>query len=104
MVIFSRWAKKRQEATGQIYPVFTIGLAAILVVPTIAFFAAGMPLSFNIPELGTFNIRGDMVLKPEFTALWFAPSVYTSAFIAEIVPSGIPAVSHGQPEIGNAHV
>ncbi|HEY9549332.1 MAG TPA: ABC transporter permease subunit [Kiloniellaceae bacterium] len=67
-----------------------------------AFFAAGMPLSFNIPELGTFNIRGDMVLKPEFTALWFALSVYTSAFIAEIVRSGIQAVSHGQTEAAYA--
>jgi general L-amino acid transport system permease protein len=48
--------------------------------------------------MGTFNISGNMVLKPEFTALWFALSVYTSAFIAEIVRSGIQSVSHGQTE------
>jgi len=98
MIFFSRWARKTQEATGKIYPVFTIGVAAILGLPLIVFFVSGMPLSFVLPEMGTFNIRGNMVLKPEFTALWFALSVYTSAFIAEIVRSGIQSVSHGQTE------
>jgi general L-amino acid transport system permease protein len=102
IIVFSRWARKRQEATGQITPVLSIGVAAILGLPTIAFFAAGMPLSLNMPEFGTFNIRGGMVLKPEFTALWFALSVYTSAFIAEIVRAGIQAVSHGQTEAAYA--
>jgi general L-amino acid transport system permease protein len=98
MILFRRWAKKIQEATGKIYPVFTIGVAAILGLPLIVFFISGMPLSFVLPEMGTFNISGDLVLKPEFTALWFALSVYTSAFIAEIVRSGIQSVSHGQTE------
>ncbi len=98
MIFFKRWAKKTQEATGKIYPVFTIGVAAILGLPLIVFFIAGMPLSFVLPEMGTFNISGNLVLKPEFTALWFALSVYTSAFIAEIVRSGIQSVSHGQTE------
>jgi general L-amino acid transport system permease protein len=98
MILFRRWAKKIQEATGKIYPVFTIGVAAILGLPLIVFFISGMPLSFVLPEMGTFNISGNMVLKPEFTALWFALSVYTSAFIAEIVRSGIQSVSHGQTE------
>ena len=102
MIVFSRWARKRQEATGQITPVLTIWVVALLGLPTIAFFAAGMPLSLNMPEFGTFNIRGGMVLKPEFTALWFALSVYTSAFIAEIVRAGIQAVSHGQTEAAYA--
>src|SRR3546814_13860382 len=68
----------------------------------IAFFLAGMPASLDQPALATFNIRGGMVLKPEFTALWFALSVYTSSFITEIVRSGIQAVSHGQTEAAYA--
>src|SRR3546814_5086277 len=76
-MLFRRWAKKRQAETGQIYPVFTIGTAAILGLPVFAFFLAGMPASLDQPALATFNIRGGMVLKPEFTALWFALSVYT---------------------------
>jgi len=98
MIVFSRWAKKHQEATGQIYPVFSIGVAAIVGLPLIAFFIAGMPASLDYPELRGFNFQGGMVLKPEFTALWFALSVYTAAFIAEIVRSGIQSVSHGQTE------
>ncbi len=97
-IVFARWAKKNQEATGNIYPVLSISIAAILGLPLIAFFVAGMPLSLQYPELGRFNIRGGVEVKPEFTALWFALSVYTSAFIAEIVRSGIQAVSHGQTE------
>jgi general L-amino acid transport system permease protein len=97
-IVFKRWAKQQQEATGTIYPVFSIGAAAIIGLPVIAFFVAGMPISLDTPEFATFNIRGGMVLKPEFTALWFALSVYTSAFIAEIVRAGIQSVSHGQTE------
>src|SRR3546814_4042787 len=61
-----------------------------------------MPASHDQPALATFNIRGGMVLKPEFTALWFALSVYTSSFITEIVRPGIQAVSHGQTEAAYA--
>lgn len=102
MVIFSRWAKKNQEATGQIYPVFSIGVAAIIGLPVIAFFVAGMPMSLDVPELKGFNFQGGMVLKPEFTALWLALSLYTAAFIAEIVRAGIQSVSHGQTEASYA--
>ncbi|MEO3429958.1 amino acid ABC transporter permease [Pelagibius sp. CAU 1746] len=102
MIIFSRWAKKHQEATGQIYPVFSIGVAAIIGLPVIAFFVAGMPMSLDAPALKGFNFQGGMVLKPEFTALWLALSLYTAAFIAEIVRSGIQAVSHGQTEASYA--
>ena len=98
MVVFSRWAKKNQEATGQIYPVFSIGVAAIIGLPLIAFFVAGSPVSFETPELRGFNFQGGIVIRPEFAALWFALSIYTAAFIAEIVRAGIQSVSHGQTE------
>ena len=97
-IFFSRWAKKQQEATGRIFPVLSISIAAIIGLPLIAFFIAGMPASLDEPAFATFNIRGGMVLKPEFTALCFALAIYTSAFIAEIVRSGIQSVSHGQTE------
>ena len=102
MIFFSRWAKKTQEATGKIYPVFSIGILAIIGVPVVAFFLAGSPVSLEFPELKGFNFQGGMVLKPEFTALWFALSIYTAAFIAEIVRAGIEAVSHGQTEAAYA--
>ncbi len=96
--IFSIWARRIQEQTGKIYPVFTIGAVVIVLAPVIAYFASGSPISLDWPELKGLNFKGGLALKPEFFALWFALSVYTAAFIAEIVRSGILAVSHGQTE------
>jgi len=95
---FKRYAKKVQDATGKIYPVLWISLGAIIAFPVIVFFLAGMPLSFDYPILSGFNFKGGLVLRPEFVALWIALSLYTAAFIAEIVRAGIQAISHGQTE------
>jgi general L-amino acid transport system permease protein len=95
---FKRYAKKVQDATGKIYPVLWISLGAIILFPIVVFFLAGMPLTFEYPELKGFNFKGGLVLRPEFVALWLALSLYTAAFIAEIVRAGIQAISHGQTE------
>jgi general L-amino acid transport system permease protein len=58
----------------------------------------GFPLSWEYPELKGFNFAGGMVMIPEFVSLLLALSIYTAAFIAEIVRAGIQAVSHGQTE------
>ena len=100
--IFRRWAKRIQDTTGKIYPVFWISLFAILVVPFLVFFVLGMPVNWEYPELKGFNFRGGMVIRPEFIALWLALSFYTAAFIGEIVRAGITAVSHGQTEASMA--
>ena len=54
--------------------------------------------TFEFPEKGRFNIRGGIEILPEFVALLFGLSIYTAAFIAEVVRAGILAVSHGQTE------
>ncbi len=95
---FRRWAWKRQEATGEILPVWWISSAAVVIVPVLALLAAGWPLTWEFPELGGFNFKGGMTVVPEFIALLVALSIYTASFIAEIVRSGILAVSHGQTE------
>lgn len=96
--LFARHARRVQERTGRIYPVLSMSLAAIVAVPVIAYFASGSPVSLDWPALKGFNYQGGIALKPEFFALWFALLIYTAAFIAEIVRSGIVAVSHGQTE------
>jgi general L-amino acid transport system permease protein len=58
----------------------------------------GAALHWDVPELRGFNFRGGMVLIPELAALTLALSIYTSAFIAEIIRAGIQAVPHGQHE------
>lgn len=99
---FRRWAKRVQDETGKIYPVFWISVAAIFGATGLAFLGMGMPLSWEIPALKGFNFKGGMALKPEFIALWLALSYYTSCFIAEIVRGGILAISHGQTEAAYA--
>jgi general L-amino acid transport system permease protein len=100
--LYRRWAHKRQAATGQQSPVFLVSLGLIIGLPLIAYFAAGMPISWDIPKLAGFNYRGGVTIIPEFIALLWALTTYTAAFIAEIVRAGILAVSHGQTEAAHA--
>jgi len=99
---FRYWARKRQEATGQQAPVFLVMLGLIVGLPVIAFFVAGMPATLEYPVAGRFNIRGGMEILPEFVALLIGLTLYTGAFIAEVVRAGILAVSRGQTEAAGA--
>jgi general L-amino acid transport system permease protein len=102
VVILVRWAHRRQAATGQPFHTFWVSLAILVALPAAAFVITGMPLDWDLPELKGFNFRGGMTIIPELAALLLALSIYTAAFIAEIVRSGIQAVSHGQTEAANA--
>ncbi|MBA4611035.1 amino acid ABC transporter permease [Stappia taiwanensis] len=94
----SRWARKRQQETGQQFPSFLVGLGLIIVLPLVTFLASGMPIHFEYAELKGFNFAGGVVVNPEFMALLLGLSLYTASFIAEIVRAGILAVAHGQTE------
>ncbi len=97
-IVLSIWAGNKQRLTGQQTPVFSIGAGLIVGLPLIAYFVMGMPISAELPELKGFNFRGGVSIIPELAALTLALSIYTASFIAEIVRSGINAVSHGQTE------
>jgi general L-amino acid transport system permease protein len=97
-----RWAKKRQEATGQIFPVFTLSLAILIGLPIVTWLFAGAPLQMSIPELDGFNFKGGLNLSPEFAALLLGLVLYTAAFVAEIVRAGIQAIGKGQTEAAMA--
>jgi general L-amino acid transport system permease protein len=94
----ARWAHKRQEATGQQFPIFRTALGLIFGLPILAYLVSGMPVSLSFPELKGFNFTGGVAIIPEFVSLWLALVIYTASFIAEIVRAGILAVSHGQTE------
>ena len=97
-IAFYVWARKRQERTGQRAPVLVVTLLLVVGLPLAVFTAVGRPIGFEFPQAGRFNIAGGIEVLPEFVALLFGLSIYTAAFIAEVVRAGILAVSRGQSE------
>ncbi|MCP5159460.1 MAG: amino acid ABC transporter permease [Gammaproteobacteria bacterium] len=98
VLVLARWARQRQMATGQPFPVLRTALALLLGLPLAAFWLTGSPLHWEYPELRGFNFQGGLAVIPEMASLLLALTIYTAAFIAEIVRAGIQAVSHGQTE------
>jgi len=94
----ARWARIRQAATGQPFPVFWASVGLVVGLPLLVFLALGAPLTFEIPVLKGFNFVGGMVIHPELIAMVLGLSLYTATFIAETVRAGILAVSVGQSE------
>lgn len=92
------WAKNKQKLTGQQTPMGRIILGLCVALPVVVYFLMGSPISAEYPVLKGFNFKGGVSIIPELAALLLALSVYTASFIAEIVRSGINAVSHGQTE------
>ena len=72
-----RYARKKQELTGQRIPAGWISLALMIAAPIIGLAIVGWPLTWDIPSLAGFNFSGGMTLIPEFLALLLALSVYT---------------------------
>ena len=101
-ILLARWANKRQESTGQQFPVFFSSLGMIFGLPLLVFFVMGSPLSWDYPMLKGFNFQGGISIIPELLALLLALTIYTGTFIAETVRAGINAVSHGQTEAAMA--
>ncbi len=95
-------AKRRQAATGQQSPVGLVALGMVIGLPLIAYLVFGRPIGFDIPQLKGFNFVGGAPVFPEFAALLLGLSIYTGAFISEIVRSGILAVGRGQHEAAGA--
>ncbi len=80
-------------------PGFPLGRAILvfLLVAAVGWIAAGgSPVAWEAPELQRFNFSGGIQLSPEFAGLLLGLSIYTGAFIAEVVRGGVQAVDKGQ--------
>jgi general L-amino acid transport system permease protein len=93
-----RFNKTHQIKTGQLRRTWPTALALLIVLPLLAHWVFGAAMHWEVPQLRGFNFQGGLVLIPELAALTIALSVYTSAFIAEIIRAGIQSVPHGQHE------
>ena len=79
-----------------------LGTLAVYATLQIGWALLGAPTEFSMPVLGGFEFEGGKNVSPEFTALFLGLSIYTAAFIAEIVRGGILAVPKGQTEASEA--
>lgn len=93
-----RYNKTHQIKTGQLRRTWPTALGLLIFLPLLAHWTFGAAIHWDIPQLRGFNFLGGMALIPELAALTLALSVYTSAFIAEIIRAGIQAVPYGQHE------
>jgi general L-amino acid transport system permease protein len=96
--LLRRWARRRQEKTGQLFPVFRVSAGILLGFPVITWWLAGAPTAMDVPALLGFNFKGGVNISPEFSALLLGLVLYTAAFVAEAVRAGIQSVSKGQTE------
>ena len=87
---------ERQLLDGQPRRLWPYALVLLAGLPTLVSWGLGATWSITVPELKGFNFVGGLTLTPEYFALLVALVTYTSAFIAEIVRSGIQAVHRGQ--------
>lgn len=101
-IVLAHWAKKRQEATGQIFPLGRAALGLFIGLPIVGWLVSGASLTLNMPELKGFNFSGGLTMSPEFAALLAGLVIYTAAFIAEVVRSGIQSVNRGQWEAADS--
>jgi general L-amino acid transport system permease protein len=99
---WARSAKRKQDQTGIRPRVWPAAVLLLIGLPALMWVALGLPVALEVPELRGFNFSGGMTVSPEYGAMLLGLVLYTSAFIAEIVRSGILAISQGQWEAAGA--
>lgn len=93
-------AARIHAKTGKRPATLFLRLSVVILPVLVTFFSLGFYLDY--PELKGFNFKGGTHLRNSLLALWWALSLYTAAFIAEIVRGGILAISRGQTEAAAA--
>jgi general L-amino acid transport system permease protein len=99
---YRRWAYRKFEETGQLRSMFWVPVLIFLVTGVLGWVAGGAPADFDFPAKGDFAIEGGGALTPEFLAVLLGLTLYTAAFVAEVVRAGIQSVAHGQNEAAAA--
>ena len=99
---YRKWAFRRFEATGQISSMFWVPVAICLVTALLGWVAGGAPTALDSPMKGEFAIEKGGSLTPEFLSVLLGLTIYTAAFVAEVVRSGIQSVARGQGEAAAA--
>ncbi len=94
------WIKRIKAIEAGQSPQIWLGCLGLSAIAIILLFCFG--IDWAIPQLDNRIIRGGLNLSPEFATLLIGLSIYTAAFIAEVVRAGIQSVSKGQWEASKA--
>jgi general L-amino acid transport system permease protein len=101
-VMWARRSRRLRDATGSAPAVWPVALGLVVGLPVLVWLLLGAPLVVDAPALKGFNFVGGATVTPEYAALLLGLSIYTAAYIAEIVRSGIQSVARGQWEAAGA--
>lgn len=99
---YRRWAVRKFEETGQPRSMFWAPLGIVLGLGIVGWLIGGAPMALNLPHKGEFAIEDGGALTPEFLTVLVGLTAFTSAYVAEVVRSGIQSVSLGQKEAASA--
>lgn len=100
--VYRRWVFAQFEATGKLHSTFWVPVAIVVLMALLGWALGGAPTELNSPRRGEFAIEDGGALTPEFMAVLLGLSIYTAAFVAEVVRAGIQSVSRGQGEAAAA--
>lgn len=100
--VYRRVARRRFQATGQPASVFWVPAVLVILCALVGWLVGGAPTKWSIPKIDGFVMDGGASASPEFLGLLLGLVLYTAAFIAEVVRSGLTSVSHGQVEAASS--
>lgn len=99
---YRRYARQKFERTGLPQSMLLVPVAIVIAMGIIGWLAGGAPTAMNVPVQGEFAVEHGGALTPEFMSLLIGLTVYTAAFVSEVVRGGIQSVSAGQAEAASA--
>jgi general L-amino acid transport system permease protein len=100
--LYRRRTRRAFEATGQLGSMFWAPLAIALACAVVGWLIGGAPMDMNVPEQGSFAVENGGALTPEYLSVLLGLTVYTAAFVSEVVRGGIQSVALGQSEAASA--
>ena len=99
---FRYYARQKLYSEGRLIETRWTSVGIFFIPTILIYFALGSPIGLEYPELKGFNFKGGIHARGSLISLWFALSIYTGAFIAEVVRAGIQSVDKGQSEAAGA--